>query len=822
LVCRGAVIAFLAGACAKKPSYGSGGTDGGVDAPAETRSGGGSGSGVAGVGDYLPPDAGLIDPAADGGGAGVVERVDVSFNVDWRYHEGDVAGADAKAFDDTSWTYVDVPHSTRFTTPESPNAYLGVSWYRRHFTVPGAYAGSKLFIELEGAMQAADVWLNGVHVARHQGGYTPFTIDATDAIRYDGADNVLAVKLDSNANPAWAPGWNGVDFQYHGGLYRSVTLHVLNPLHVTDAVSANKVAGGGVFVRYPAVSATAATVAITTNVINQFTVARTATVLSELVDATGEVVGTATDTQAIAPGSDADFAQSLTVANPALWHPYTPNLYTLRTRVQDGSVTVDETSTRIGIRRIGWSRSGGLVINGARFAARGVNMHQEMYGVANAVPDSAIYYDVKRIKDGGLDFIRAAHYPHAPAFYAACDALGVLVLNPQTGWQNFSDTTAFKEATYQELRDLIRRDRNHPSVVAWEASLNESNFTDEWAARAHAIVHEEYPGDQAFSAAWEWSRADILVDASQHGVRSSVDPRPTIIDEYGSWDYGGQNSTSNQPREGGDNAMLIQANNIEDAESKNMALSWFSADGYWHYADYTGFSSFGITRDGLVDMYRLPKLSYYFLQSQRDPGVVIAGIDSGPVVFIANQWTATSPTRVRVYGNCARVSLSLNGTLIETRSPDPGTNLLHPPFNFSLAAFTPGTLQADCLIGGVVVATHLRRTPEAGSNVVLRPEGTSLRADGSDGRLVFIDVVDVNGTVVPTASDSITLGVVGPGALLGPSVVTVKGGQLATWVRAGRTPGTITITATAPGLAAASVNLTSTPAANVPPLPPDR
>jgi beta-galactosidase len=275
-------------------------------------------------------------------------------------------------------------------------------------------------------------------------------------------------------------------------------------------------------------------------------------------------------------------------------------------------------------------------------------------------------------------------------------------LNPQTGWQNFSNTTAFKEATYKELRDLIRRDRNHPSVVAWEASLNESDFTDEWAARAHAIVHEEYPGDQASSAAWKWTRADVLVDASQHGVRNSVDPRPTIIDEYGSWDYGGQTSTSNQPREGGDNAMLIQANNIEDAQSKNMAVSWFSADAYWHYADYSGFSYFGITRDGLVDMYRLPKLSYYLLKSQRDPSVMIEGIDSGPMVFIANQWTATSPTRVRVYSNCPRVSLSLNGTLLETRSPDPGTNLAHPPFNLSLATFTPGTLRADCVVGDAV------------------------------------------------------------------------------------------------------------------------
>jgi hypothetical protein len=749
-------------------------------------------------------------------------RVDLNFNVDWRYYMGDVSGADTKAYNDTEWTYVDLPHSTKFVTPEDPNAYLGISWYRKHFSVAGEYQGGKVYIEFEAAMQSADVWVNGVKKIRHEGGYTPFTIDITDDVTYGGADNVIAVKVDSNANPDWAPGWNGVDFQYDGGLYRDVNMYVTDRLHVTDAVYANKVAGGGVFVTYPSVSTGSATVHIQTNIINEHTDVKNTVLQSEIVDDSGKVVGSAVTTDSISAGADYDFVQDITLANPKLWHPYTPILYTLRTTVKDGSTVVDFVTTRIGIRQIEWSQDGGLIINGSRFKALGVNMHQEIYGLGNAVPNRSIYYDVKRIKDAGLNFIRGSHYPHDPAFYDACDELGILVLDAQTGWQKFNDTTAFKDNTYQELRDMIRRDRNHPSVVAWEASLNESNFSDAWAKTANDIVHAEYPGDQAFSASWKGHYADIFIDASQHGVRVTYDQRPIIIDEYGDWDYGGASSTSRKKREDGDIAMLAQADNVQDGESKNMALDWFTADGYWDYADYGGFTGYGITRSGLVDMYRLPKYAYYFLQSQRDPNIIISGVDSGPMVYIANQWTSSSPTTVRVYSNCDQVSLYLNGAMVAARSPDTGTSLLHPPFNFDLGGFTAGTLQADCLMGGVQRASFTRKTPGQATAIRLRAEGTTLQADLSDARLIFIEVVDADGTVVPTDSHQVNLSISGPGSIVGPNLVTMKGGQLATWVRASRSTGTITLAAAASGLTSASLYLISQAATNLPPPPIDR
>jgi hypothetical protein len=367
---------------------------------------------------------------------------------------------------------------------------------------------------------------------------------------------------------------------------------------------------------------------------------------------------------------------------------------------------------------------------------------------------------------------------------------------------------------------MIRRDRNHPSVVAWEASLNESDFSDEWAAEAHAIVHEEYP--EAFSAAWKWSHADIFIGASQHGVRNSGDARPILISEYGDWDYGGAASTSRQAREAGDLAMLTQADNVEDGTSKNLALPWYSAGRYWDFADYAGFSSYGITRCGLVDMYRLPKYAYHFLRSQRDPTVLLDGIESGPMVYIANQWTSDSPTTVRVYHNCEEVRLSLDGVPIGTLSPDPTSPLPHPPVEFAVGAFTPGTLLAECLIGGVAKATFTRSTPGAATSIRLSAEGTTLDASPSDARLVFIEVVDGNGTVVPADASEISLSIDGPGSIVGPAEIAVLGGQLATWVRASRTPGTITLTATSARLSSGTVTLTSLAVADQPPAPVDR
>jgi fibronectin type 3 domain-containing protein len=739
-------------------------------------------------------------------------RLQIDFNADWLYVQGDVSNAQLQAFNDSAWAGVGLPHTTKFVSPENPTAYIGVSWYRKHFTVNGAYVGRKIFIEFGAAMQAASVYINGTLVVQHNGGYTPFTADATALLNYGGADNVIAVRLDSTPNSNFAPGNSDPDFQYHGGLYRDVNFIISDPLHVTDAVYANEVAGGGIFVTYPSVSSGSAAVNVLTDVLNENGTAESATLISTLTDESSNIVATITNTVSIPAGTDNSFNQNLTVASPQLWNPYNPYLYTLHTVVEEGTTTVDYLETRIGIRTVQWTHNNGLVINGASFHARGANFHQDIYGEGNARPDRTTYYDVKRFKEAGFDFVRGCHYPHDPSFYDACDELGVLVMDSQPGWQFFNNTTTFINNTYQDCRDMIRRDRNHPSVVLWETSLNESSYTTPWATNEQAIAHGEYPGNQMFTAGWITTNFDTLCASEQAGVRSSTDTRPIIIDEYGDWDYGGNSSTSRVAREGADSNLLVQCDNFELSLSEDLAVSWFSADALWTFADYTGYLSTS-TKCGAMDIYRLPKFSYYFYQSQRDPAATVtnADVQTGPMIYIANTMQAASPAKIRVFSNCQQVSLYTNGVLFATQTPDTTyADLPHPPFTFNVPNNITGTIRADGITNGSVACSFTRRTPGTPAQIVLQAEGMdSLLADGGDARLIFVNVVDTNGQVVPNATNTVNLSISGHGTILGPTAIAMKGGELATWLQAGRVAGTMTLTASAPGLASASLTLTN-------------
>jgi fibronectin type 3 domain-containing protein len=739
-------------------------------------------------------------------------RLQIDFNAGWLYVQGDVSNAQLQAFGDGTWASVGLPHTTKFVSPENPAAYLGVSWYRKHLTVPNTYAGRKIFIEFGAAMQAASVYINGTLVVQHNGGYTPFTADATALLNYGGADNVIAVRLDSTPNSNFAPGNSDPDFQYHGGLYRDVNLIISDPLHVTDAVYANKVAGGGIFVTYPSVNHGAATVNVLTDVLNENGTAESATLISTLTDENSNIVATVTNSVSIPAGTDNSFNQNLTVSSPQLWNPYNPYLYTLHTVVEEGAATVDYLETRIGIRTIQWTHSNGLVINGASFRARGANFHQDIYGEGNARPDRTTYYDVKRFKEAGFDFVRSCHYPHDPSFYDACDELGVLVMDSQPGWQFFNNTTTFINNTFQDCRDMIRRDRNHPSVVLWETSLNESSYTTPWAANEQAIAHGEFPGNQMFTSGWITTNFDTLCSSEQAGVRSSTDPRPIIIDEYGDWSYGGNSSTSRVAREDTDSNLLVQCDNFELSSSEDLGVSWFSADALWVFADYTGYLS-SSTKCGAMDVYRLPKFSYYFFQSQRDPSPTVtnADVQTGPMIYIANTMQAGSPAGVRVFSNCQQVSLYTNGVLFATQTPDKTySDLPHPPFTFDVPYKITGTMRADGITNGSLACSFTRRTPGTPAQVMLQAEGMDpLLADGGDARLIFVSVLDANGQVVPSATNTVNLSISGHGTILGSAAIAMKGGELATWLQAGRIAGAMTLIASSPGLTSASLTLTN-------------
>jgi len=739
---------------------------------------------------------------------GVSVRSTVPFNDGWLHSRGEIPGDAAKvpSFRDDAWSEVQLPHSPKpfSLRPEWKLKTEGIDWYRRCFRLPESMRGHKVYIEFEGADQVADVWINGIHLLKHSGAFLPFTGDVTDFLQFGDSLNVLAVKVNSLPDRDIPVYGNWIS---SGGLYRDVLLSVTDRLHITDAVHADKPAGGGVFATTLLAADSMAEVRVRTHVMNEHPRPARCTVRSTLIDADGRPAAAAEDFRLIGAGEDCTFDQKIRLSRPRLWHPNHPHLYNLRSDVFDGERPADLRQTRFGVRQIGFSRDGGFTINNERFVFMGTNRVQEVPYLGWAFPNAAQKRDALLLKEGGFQYVRCSHNPPDPSFLDACDELGLLVMDCIPGFQ-YVGGDAFKALSFRNMRDMIRRDRNHPSVILWELSLNESDFDSGFAEAAVRIGREEFPDGPGFTAGWKFpSIYDVFIQASQHGARQYRGEAPLVISEYGHWDYqrAGSN-TSDVDRQDGEAAMLAQAKNHVESLDANRALPFLCGDGLWVGMDFQRYPS------GPVDYFRIPKYSYHFFQSQRDPDLFLPGIDSGPVVFIANWWTGKSPKTVTVFSNCDQVDLVLNGRLVASQKPDTGSSvrhLLHPPFNFTEIPGQAGEIRAVGYRYGKRVAEHVRRTPGEGKALKL---GSNLKgpseASGQDLFFAYASVVDQNGTVVPDVLTKVRFVVAGPGVLIGPQEVRTEAGIAAAMVRTTGRPGAIVINAEADGLDRAAMKVT--------------
>jgi len=502
-------------------------------------------------------------------------RKKLSFNTGWKFYRGNVPEDAPKnsSYDDSSWQDVSIPHNPPKNPPNPdplrpdwPNySYEGVGWYRKHYNIDSSKQVNKIFIEFEAANTVTDIWINSTHLTTHYGGYLPFTVDITDYANFSPTENVIAVKVDNTDNPD-VPIGNSGWFNW-GGIYRDTWLHITDKLHVTDAVYANIVAGGGVFVTYPSVTASEAQVQVKTHIKNEYASARNCTVKTYIVNANNMVVAQMTDAQSVSAGDNYTFTQLTEVTDPCLWHPNHPYLYTVYSEVYDGNSSVDTYQTRIGIRWINFTYDNGFEINGERLMFMGANRMQDYPYIGYAMANSGQRRDAIKLREARFQYVRTSHYPQDPAFMDACDELGILVMDAIPGCQYIGSTT-FKNHSYQNMRDLIRRDRNHPCIIAWELSLNETGFDSTYARKAVDIGHAEYPGNQCFVSGWKFDNIyDVYIRATQHGARDYAGSAPLIISEYGHWDYGGHPSTSDVhraeglpgPYGGGEADMLQQA-----------------------------------------------------------------------------------------------------------------------------------------------------------------------------------------------------------------------------------------------------------------------
>jgi len=753
----------------------------------------------------------------------------VKFNEGWEFTLSADSSAAFNAESGLLWEKVRLPHTPVIEPLVVNNQWQGICWYRKDFVLPANAEGKRLFLRFEGAMNVADVWVNGVKKTRHLGGYLPFVIDFTDEAVPDSLNHVI-VRLDNTDNPITGPKpLKQLDYNTYGGLYRDVFLIMENTVFITDPIFENRPGSGGIFVSYPGVSREKAVIRVQTHVKNTGDGDQDIVISHIILKGNDVILKYESPGRELKAKSDAEFVEDITLPSPDLWSPASPNLYKLVTHVSTGNRLLDTDTTRIGIRRFD-IRQDHFSINGEEMFLRGVNRHQEYPYIGYALSNEAQYRDAQKIKEAGFDYVRLSHYPHSPAFMDACDELGLVVVDAIPGWQFFNENEAFKTQVIQTCRDMIHRDRNHACVMAWEVSLNESWMPEGFIDQAVAAAHEEYPGDQCFTAGWMNYGYDIFLQARQHRLQHYETPgKPYIVSEYGDWEYFAMNAglnqdkwqnlvpeerSSRQPLEAGEKRLLQQASNIEEAHNDNFNTPAF-ADGYWVMFDYNRGYADDLETSGIMTIFRVPKFSYYFFQSQRDADEVSSLFPSGPMVYIASWWDENSSANVRVFSNCEEVELSLNGVLISRQKPDTGrisNNLAHPPFTFRMDKFHPGTLVASGYIEGEKAAQDTVVTPGEPKTLklVCDESGRPPKAGCNDAAFIYATIVDENGQRVPLNGEMVKFSVSGDATVINPgSMASSEAGIATALIIIGDKPGEISIQASVTGLSPAKLRIKS-------------
>ena len=766
-----------------------------------------------------------------------------SMNPAWKFYKGAVTGAEKTDFDDTAWEVVSLPHGIEYLPTEASGCvnYQGEVWYRKHFTPDNALKGKKLFLHFEAIMGKSKVFVNGVLVKEYFGGFLPVIADISSHINWD-KENVISVWADNSDDPIYPPGkaQDVLDFTYCGGIYRDCWLITHNPVYITDPNFENSVAGGGLFVSYNHISDKSADVNLKIHIRNQTDNRFRGKVEYELFSPAGEKVLSTSVSLSIPQKGATETEKKVSVKSPHLWSPESPLLYNLVVKVKDdkGNV-VDGYRKRIGIRSIEFKGVDGFWLNGKPYPVplMGANRHQDFAVIGNALPNSLHWRDAKKLRDVGLKLIRNAHYPQDPSFMDACDELGLFVIVNTPGWQFWNEAPVFAERVYSDIRNMVRRDRNHPSVWLWEPILNETRYPADFAKKVFDLINEEYPYPYCYSA------SDLTASGSEHypvifshpalvngewlPARSNIDPNKTYYtrewgDNVDNWSS--HNSSSRVARSWGEVPMLIQAKHYASPDYNATSYDVLhklprqhAGGALWHSFDHQRGYHPDPFYGGLMDAFRQPKLSYYMFMAQRDnkPSNLIA--ETGAMVFIAHDMNPFSPKDVTVYSNCDEIRLTVykEGKTLTYKKDKDRKGMPSPIITFEnvydfmeskaggrRTGSEEAYMLAEGFVDGELVASHktfVSRRPEK-LLLWIDNEDTGMEANGSDIVTIIAAVADNEGVIKRLNDYHVKFEIEGEGRLIGnektwTNPVPVKWGTAPILVQSTLKPGQIKIKA---------------------------
>ena len=755
------------------------------------------------------------------------------FNPGWRFFKGDISGAETVNFDDRPWEVVSTPHTVELMPAEASGCrnYQGPVWYRKHFVVPAETKGQRVSIHFEGAMGKQILYLNGKRIQEHIGGYLPFTLDLTTHGVQAGDSCLLAVFADNSDDKSYPPGKRQytLDFTYHGGIYRDVWMIAKSPVSITDAIESQTAAGGGVFVHFDQISEKSAQVCVNTEVQNENTRSESVIVETTLTDADGKIIRRISGKLSLQSGEKKIIRQQMEVKNPKLWSPDTPYLYRVQSRLKKGNQSVDGGITRVGIRLAEFRGKDGFWLNGKPYPypLMGANRHQDFAYVGNALPNSQQWRDAKRLRDAGCTIIRTAHYPQDPSFMDACDELGLFVIVATPGWQYWNKDPQFGELVHRNTREMIRRDRNHPSVLMWEPILNETRYPLDFALKALDITKEEYPYP---------GRPVAAADVHSAGVKEHYDvvygwpgddekedrPEQCIFTrEFGENvdDWYAHNNDNRASRSWGEHPLLVQALSLAKSyDEMYRTTGLFIGGAQWHPFDHQRGYHPDPYWGGIYDAFRQKKYAYEMFRSQSSASMRHPLAECGPMVFIAHEMSQFSDKDVVVFSNCDSVRLSVyDGTktwtkpVVHAKGHLPNAPVVFEKvwdfwearsYSYTQKNWQKVNMIVEGIINGKVVCTQKKMPSRRSTKLRLYADtgNVNLVADGSDFIVVVAEVTDDNGNVRRLAKENIVFTVEGEGDIIGDAAIganprAVEFGSAPVLIRSTRKAGKIKVKA---------------------------
>jgi beta-galactosidase len=709
----------------------------------------------------------------------VPPRRTYSLNRNWLYATNATPDSHAAGIDESKFSRVTLPH----TNVELPwhsfddKAYEFVSIYRRHFHAPPAWNGKRVIVDFGGVMTAAKATINGHTFEEYRGGYTPFSFELTPHLRY-GADNLLAVEVDSTERADIPPFGGSIDYLTFGGIYRDVELRVVPKTHLAN-----------IFAK--PMRAMAGDRAVVVRCYLDGPVDQALTITAELRDGERVLKSATATVKAAAEYYDVTLEG---IGDIQLWDLHRPKLYQVTARLDNG----DALTTRMGFREARFTDKG-FYLNGEHVKLRGLNRHQTFPYTGGAMPARVQARDAKVLRQElKCNIVRTSHYPQSPHFLDACDEAGLLVLEEIPGWQHIGDA-AWQDLAVDNVGRMIRRDWNHPSIVLWGVRINESADNHEFYTRTNALAHSLDDSRQT-GGIRNRPNSELLEDVFT--INDFGFPlRPPSHPLYLNTEFNGHMFSTKRF----DNVERVAEHVIRHVRVHDQLASdeRYAGGIAWCAFDYASHRYFGsgdrICYHGVSDIFRLPKPAAGFYRSQCDPEEEVV-IEPGFFYAWGDRGSGNGPGVVPICSNCDHLKIYYNGRLLLEADPDRKAypNLKYPPFLVNLTTLSFGTwgdLKIEGYLKDKLVATRMLSGSGTDDVLVVKPDDAELDGDGRDATRVVLAVTDQFGNLRPFASGAIQLSLTGPGQIVGENPFSLSGGAGAVWVKAKEAGGTIRLEA---------------------------